>query len=100
MTTRQEYINILRKHARESETNFGITYMKLFGSVAKGCNHDGSDVDLFVVMPPKAYSLCAAADYLEYILNTKVDLIRKHSNMRPAIINQIEKYGIDIFGHA
>ena len=100
MRTRQEYIDILKKHANELETNYGITYMKLFGSVAKDSHDNNSDIDLFVVMPPKAYSLCAAADYLESILDAKVDLIRKHSNMRPFFLNQINKYGIDIFGHA
>ena len=100
MRTRQEYIDILKKHANELQTNFGITYMKLFGSVAKGYHHQDSDIDLFVVMPPKVYSLCAAADYLESILGVKVDLVRKHSNMRPFFLNQIDKYGIEIFGHA
>jgi predicted nucleotidyltransferase len=51
-------------------------------------------------MPAKAYTLCAAADYLETILGANVDLIRKHSNMRPFFLNQINKYGIDIFGQA
>jgi predicted nucleotidyltransferase len=51
-------------------------------------------------MPPKAYNICAAADYLESILGTNVDLIRKHNNMRPFFLNQIDKYGIDIFGKA
>ena len=74
--------------------------MKLFGSVAKNEHHDGSDVDIFVVMHANAYSLCAAADYLESILGTSVDLIRKHGNMRPFFLNQINKYGIDIFGQA
>lgn len=100
MRTRQEYIDILKSHADELKANYGISYMKLFGSVAKDEHHNGSDVDLFVVMPPKAYSLCAAADYLESILGTSVDLIRKHSNMRPFFLNQINKHGIDIFGQA
>ena len=100
MRTRQEYIDILKSHADELKANYGISYMKLFGSVARDEHHSGSDVDLFVVMPPKAYSFCAAADYLESILGTGVDLIRKHSNMRPFFLNQIDKYGIDIFGEA
>lgn len=87
-------------NADELKNNYGISYMRLFGSVAKNEHHDGSDVDIFVVMPPNAYSLCAAADYLESILGTNVDLIRKHSNMRPFFLNQISKYGIDIFGEA
>lgn len=100
MRTRQEYIDILKSHADELKANYGITYMKLFGSVAKNEHHSRSDVDLFVIMPPKAYSLCAAADYLETILGTNVDLIRQHNNMRPCFLNQINKYGIDIFGQA
>ena len=100
MKTRQEYIDILKSHADELRTNYGITYMRLFGSVARDEHHNGSDVDIFVVMPPKAYSLCAAADYLESILGTSVDLIRKHTGMCPFFQNQIEKYGIDIFGQA
>ncbi len=97
MKTRQEYIDILRSHASELKSEYGITYMRLFGSVAKDSHGSGSDVDLFVIMPPKAYLLCAAADYLESILGVSVDLIRKHSNMRPFFLNQINKYGIDIF---
>ena len=100
MKTRQEYIDILRSHASELKSEYGITYMRLFGSVAKDSHGSGSDVDLFVIMPPKAYLLCAAADYLESILGVSVDLIRKHSNMRPFFLNQINKYGIDIFGQA
>jgi len=98
--TRQEYIDILKSHANVLRTNYDISYMRLFGSVARDEHHDGSDVDLFVVMPPKAYNICAAADYLESILGTNVDLIRKHNNMRPFFLNQIDKYGIDIFGKA
>ena len=97
MKTKQEYIDILRSHAGELTSEYGITYMRLFGSVAKDNHHNGSDVDLFVIMPAKAYLYCAAADYLESILGENVDLIRKHSNMRPFFLNQINKYGIDIF---
>ena len=100
MRTRQEYIDILRSHANELKIKYGITYMRMFGSVAKDSHHNGSDIDLFVVMPAKAYTLCAAADYLESILGVNVDLIRKHSNMRPFFLDQIKKYGIDIFGKA
>ena len=100
MRTRQEYIDILRSHADVLKSKYDISYMRLFGSVARDDHHVGSDVDLFVVMPPKAYTLCAAADYLESILGANVDLIRKHSNIRPFFLNQINKYGVDIFGEA
>ena len=100
MKPQKEYIDILKEHSAELQTKFGITYMRMFGSVARNEHHDGSDVDVFVVMPPKAYTICAAADYLEEILGCNVDLIRKHSNMRPFFLNQIMRHGIDIFGTA
>lgn len=100
MKTREEYIALLKEHSAEFEKKYGITYMRLFGSVARGEHHAGSDVDIFVVMPPKAYAICDAADYLEKLLGCNVDLIRKHNNIRPFFLEQINKYGIDIFGAA
>ena len=100
MRTSREFIDLLKEHMPELQERFGITSMRLFGSVARGEHHEGSDIDLFVVMPAKAYTLCAAADYLESILGTSVDLIRKHNNIRPFFLNQIYKHGIDIFGQA
>lgn len=98
MKTRQEYITILQAHASELQQKFGIRSMRLFGSVAREQHKDGSDVDVFVEMPPKAYDMVAAAQYLEELLGCDVDLIRKHGNMRPFFLNQIQKYGIDVFG--
>lgn len=100
MRTRQEYVDILRHNSKELESKFGITYMRMFGSVAKEQHHSGSDIDLFVTMPANAYNLCAAADYLESLLGCDVDLIRRHRNMRPFFFQQIQKYGIDVFGEA
>lgn len=98
MKSQQEYIAILKANANVLQHNFGITYMRLFGSVARNQHKQDSDVDVFVEMPPKAYNMVAAAQYLEDLLGCHVDLIRKHSNMRPFFLNQIQKYGIDIFG--
>ncbi|MCQ2318449.1 MAG: nucleotidyltransferase domain-containing protein [Bacteroidales bacterium] len=100
MKTRQECIEILKAHESELKDKFGISYMRIFGSVARDMHGEKSDVDVFVVMPADAYMLCAAADYLESLLGNEVDLIRRHENMRPFFLNQIMKYGIDIFGKA
>ena len=100
MKTQQEYIDILKMHAAELQKEFGITYMRLFGSVAKNVHNEDSDVDVYVIMPAKVYNIVAAADYLEELLGCKVDLICKHQGMRPYFLNQIEKYGVDIFGAA
>jgi len=93
----QEYIDIIRKHSVELQERFGITSMRLFGSVARGEHHEGSDVDLFVTMPPKFYNHILAAQYLESLLGCRVDLIQDHRNLRPFFKEQIERDGIDIF---
>lgn len=93
----QEYIDIIRNHATELRNEFGITSIRLFGSVARNEHHAGSDVDLFVSMPSKFYNYILASQYLEQLLGCRVDLIQDHKNLRPFFRNQIEQDGIDIF---
>ena len=50
--TRQEYIEIIKEHADELRTKFGIRSLRLFGSVSRNEQHDGSDVDICVEMEP------------------------------------------------
>ena len=93
--TRQEYIDIIRGHSAELQERFGITSMRLFGSVARNEHHEGSDIDIFVTMPPKFFDYILAAQYLEQLLGCHVDLICDHKNIRPFFREQIEKDGIE-----
>lgn len=43
-----EYLSLLRKYMRENAVKYGISRMGIFGSVARGEQHDGSDVDICV----------------------------------------------------
>lgn len=97
LKTRNEYMNIIRSHATDLYKRFGITSMRLFGSVARGEHKDGSDIDLFVTMPSKFYNYVAASEYLEGLLGCSVDLISDHENIRPFFRKQIERDGINIF---
>lgn len=97
MRTTQEYIDMLRANASELQTRFGISSMRLFGSVARGEHNENSDVDVFVEMPAIVYNACAAMEYLEQLLGCKVDLIRNHRNLRPSFKSEIETDGIVIF---
>ena len=97
MRTTQEYIDVIKQHAPELKERFGITSMRLFGSVARNEHREGSDVDLFVTMPPKMFNHILAAQYLEELLGCSVDLIQDHKNLRPFFREQIERDGIDIF---
>ena len=97
MNTSQTYIDIIRQHQQELQERFGITSMRLFGSVARGEQREGSDIDLFVTMPPKLYNYIEAAQYLEELLGCSVDLIRDHQHLRPFFRQQIERNGIGLF---
>lgn len=97
MRSSQEYIDIIRKHSSELQEQFGITSMRLFGSVARNEHREGSDVDLFVTMPPKFFNYIQAVQYLEQLLGCHVDMIQDHKNLRPFFREQIEQDGIDIF---
>lgn len=97
MKSTQEYIDLLRAHAAELQTRFGISYMRIFGSVARGEQQEDSDVDIFVELPATMKEVCGAQLFLEKLLGCNVDLIRKHSNLSPYILNQVEKDGAIIF---
>lgn len=51
MKTREEYIALIVSHAGELQNTFGITSLRIFGSVARNEHHEGSDVDVYVEMP-------------------------------------------------
>lgn len=97
MKRRQHYINLLRENAPELVKQFGITSMLLYGSVARGEHHAGSDVDLFVDMPPVMYNAVAASNYLENLLGCKVDLTRNHKTLKPSLLEQIKQDGVQIY---
>ena len=42
MQTTQYYIDLIRQHQPELQEQFGITSMRLFGSVARGDQKEGS----------------------------------------------------------
>ena len=68
MKTREEYIALITSHAEELQNTFGITSLRLFGSVARSQHHDGSDVDIYVEMPPKFFLIVRLKSYLEALL--------------------------------
>ena len=96
MKSRKEYIDLIKEHAAELQQRFGITSMRMFGSVARDEQHEGSDVDLFVTMPARFYDHIAAVQYLENLLGCGVDLVQDHHSLRAFFRQQIEDDGIDI----
>ena len=97
MKTAEEVIKIIKEHQAVLQEQFGITSMSLFGSVSRHEQREDSDVDLFASMPPKLYNYILAVQFLEELLECRVDLVQNHRNLRPFFKEQIEKDGINIF---
>ena len=76
MKTREEYIALIASHAEKLQNTFGITSLRLFGSVARNQHHAGSDVDIYVEMPPKFFLIVRLKAYLEALL-CKAEVLRK-----------------------
>ena len=68
----------------------------MFGSVARGDNRSDSDVDILVDLPPRIFLVCSLKDYLEKLLNTSVDLVRRHSHLSDRFLTQIANDAIPI----
>ena len=96
MKTREEYIALITSHAEEQKKNFDITSLRLFGSVARNEHHEGSDVDIYVEMPPKFFLVVRLKAYLEELLDCPVDIIRKHQHLNPILLKEIERDGIEV----
>lgn len=97
MSGRQQYIEILTEAIPYMRSEFEVKSMRLFGSVARGEEHDGSDVDIFVEMPPKAFKVVGLKQYLQELLGRAVDVVRSHSHLDPFLTNEIKRDGITIF---
>lgn len=96
MCTRKECFDRLREAAPYIQSEFGVSSLCVFGSMARGDNHEGSDVDVFVEMPPKAFKVVALRDYLQDLLGVAVDLVRKHRNLSEFFLNEVKRDGIQV----
>lgn len=97
MCTQKECIEILQNNKLLIQSEFGVTGLSVFGSVARGDNRIDSDIDILVEMPPKIFMLSALKTYLEEILHAPVDLIRRHTHLSSKFLTQISNDAITIF---
>lgn len=87
-------IEFLKQRKDFLRENYGVTKISLFGSYARGEETEESDIDFFVEMPPDFFKRCELIEYLEQQFNRKVDVVRKHSNIRKRFLEELEKEAI------
>ena len=96
--SKTEYIHILQGCSSTLRNDYGIKSLRLFGSVARGEEHEGSDVDVFVeTETPNPFLLMDAKDFLEKLVGCSVDIIRNHKNLNPRLRSRIERDGVTVF---
>lgn len=100
MKQTSEYIDLIKAHAEELRTQFGVRTLRLFGSVSRGEHREGSDVDVCVEMEPKLFLVIRLQRYLEELLQCPVDVIRMHKHINPFLLNEIHRDGIYVIGEA
>ena len=50
-------------------------------------------------MPPKFFLVVRLKAYLEELLDSPVDIIRKHQHLNPFLLKEIERDGIEVIAN-
>ncbi len=96
MCSSKECLRILNENMPRIQKEYGVTGLCVFGSVARGDNRPDSDIDILVDMPPKILLMSGLKLFLEEILQTSVDLVRRHSHLSKRFLNQISSHAITL----
>ena len=96
MKSKEYYISLILSHAEELKKNFGVKSLRLFGSVSRNEQKEGSDVDICVDMEPKMFLMVRLKRFLENLLECSVDIVRIHKHINPFLLKEIEHDGIYI----
>jgi len=91
MLTQQDILDYLTLHKKEFQEQYNIEKIGLFGSYARNEASTDSDIDIFVKMPPKMFNLIALKQQIEKDLKKSVDILREHKQMKPFLLNMIQK---------
>ncbi|MEO8210104.1 MAG: nucleotidyltransferase family protein [bacterium] len=90
MITIEFIIRTLALHKSEIFKNYNLKELGIFGSSVRGENHTNSDIDMIVEynITPDLLKYIELENYIEKILNVKVDLVIKNS-IKPELKSDI-----------
>jgi len=91
---KDQYINILSDFLKKRGTVYGISKIGIFGSVARGEQKEGSDIDIcYEGEPLSLLKVSALKEELENTLCIHVDIVRVRKSMNQLLKSKIEKEG-------
>lgn len=86
---------MLRRYKPTAQKKYGMTKLGVFGSVARGEQKPGSDVDIcYEGKAPSLLTLDLIKTELEQLLESEVDLVRVRDNMNSLLRQRILRDGI------
>ena len=88
---KSDVLNYLKEHYREFHNKYNVDKIGLFGSYARDEATQESDIDIYVKMKPNMFNMIAMKEQIEEELDTKVDIIREHKNLKPFFLEMIHK---------
>lgn len=92
MITRTEMLETLNNYRKKNRTKYGIKKIGLFGSVARGEEHEQSDVDVIVELEKQdLFHLIGIKQDLEEQLRLPVDIVSYREHMNPFLKNRIDR---------
>lgn len=95
MKTTQEYVQLLKEYKQKRGILYGISRIGIFGSVARGEQTEGSDVDICVDLEvPSIFSLVHIKEELKQLFGCEVDVVRIRQNMDAILKKDIIEEGI------
>lgn len=95
MKTTTEILTLLGRYKPTAQKKYGITKLGIFGSVARGEQTAGSDVDVcYEGQAPSFLTLDKIQTELEQLFDCKVDLVRVRENMNSLLKQRILRDGI------
>lgn len=95
MKTKEQHIQILSEFLKSRGFVYGINKLGIFGSVARGEQKEGSDVDIYYEGEPLSLlKIAALKEELETILGNPVDIVRIRKSMNNLLKKRINKDGL------
>ena len=95
MKTKEQYIHLLSDFHKTRGFVYGINKLGIFGSVARGEQKEGSDIDIYYEGEPLSLlKIAALKEELETILGNPVDIVRIRKSMNNLLKKRINKDGL------
>ncbi len=90
MRSREEVLKVLKQHKNEMAENYHVQRIGIFGSVSRGSQVEGSDIDIIVEFskPVGFFLFLELEEYLDALLGAKVDLVTPEA-LKPSTVARI-----------